>query len=270
MIPAGSSTLARRNRWSRRGISGSTRKRQYTDTLGYGWQLGKISSADRKTGTALDRDLNLTADGTFVVQVPDGTYDVTLRLGDLGSTAHDQMGVFLEGNQVDTVATAAKSVDSKTYQVAVAGGQLTVRLKDLGGKDKNVAITGLTVSYVGAAAAPLAPPEGEARLSGVAPAKNPFLAEDVDGDSLVTALDALVLVNYLNAKAAGGVSLAASSASAFYLDVNGDGDVTPLDVIRVVNHINGRTRGVGGGRGKFAGDGEATIRFAGRPSSRGA
>ena len=182
MIPAGSSTSARRIPRSKRAISGS-REDQVHGHAGYGWQSGKICSADRKTGTALDRDLNLTADGTFVVDVPNGTYDVTLRLGDLGTTAHDQMGVFLEGKQVDTVDAAAKSVDSKTYQVTVADGQLTVRLKDLGGRDKNVAITGLTVSYVGAAAACLAPPVAEARLSGVAPSQNLLLAEDVDGDS---------------------------------------------------------------------------------------
>ena len=45
-----------------------------------------------------------------------------------------------------------------TSLVTVVDGQLTVRLQDLGGKDKKVAITGLTVTYVGPveAAAPLA------------------------------------------------------------------------------------------------------------------
>lgn len=81
--------------------------------------------------------------------------------------------------------------------------------------------------------------------------KNAFLAEDVDGDSLVTALDALVLVNYLDAAAAGGVSPAASTASAFNLDVNGDGDVTPLDALRVVNHINGRIGASAEGEGSL-------------------
>ena len=61
-----------------------TNTTKYTAALGYGWQTGKISSADRKTGTALDRDLNLTSDGTFVVNVPSGSYEVTLRLGDKG------------------------------------------------------------------------------------------------------------------------------------------------------------------------------------------
>jgi len=52
------------------------------------WE-GSIRSADRKTGTAIDRDVNLTSDGTFVVDVPNGTYSVEQCLDDLIPTAHD-------------------------------------------------------------------------------------------------------------------------------------------------------------------------------------
>jgi len=69
--------------------------------------------------------------------------------------------------------------------------------------------------------------------------QNPVLAADVDGDSLVTALDALRLVNYLNANPAGGALPASSSASGSYLDVNGDGEVNSVDVLLVANYING-------------------------------
>jgi hypothetical protein len=81
---------------------------RYTAVLGYDWESEKISSGDRKAGTALERDLNLTANGVFAVQVPNRTYDVTVGLGDLGSTTRDQMGIYLEGVQVDVVSTSVR------------------------------------------------------------------------------------------------------------------------------------------------------------------
>jgi fibronectin type 3 domain-containing protein len=120
-------------------------KTVYSSTLGYGWQGGKITSAERMTGSRLDRDLNLTSLGTFVLNVPNGDYLVTMRLGDLGRTAHDQMGVFVEGTQVDTVSTPARSVVPREYRVTISDGQLTVLLQDLGGADPDAAIASLAV-----------------------------------------------------------------------------------------------------------------------------
>ncbi|MCP4660734.1 MAG: hypothetical protein GY856_35480, partial [bacterium] len=105
----------------------------YTAGLGYGWNAGTISHFDRRTGSDLERDFNYTALGTFLVDVPNGTYDVVVTLGDLGNHAHDQMGVYLEGTLVDTVSTAMREVHTDTYQVTVGDGQLTVLLDDLGG-----------------------------------------------------------------------------------------------------------------------------------------
>ena len=57
--------------------------------------------------------MNTTSDATFAVDVPAGMYQVTLVLGDHGKKAHDQMGVFLEGTQVDSVTTAAGATVTK-------------------------------------------------------------------------------------------------------------------------------------------------------------
>jgi fibronectin type 3 domain-containing protein len=115
----------------------------------YGWlQAQAITGRDTGFGSNLDRDVNLTTDGTFLVDVPNGTYQVEMRLGELYS-AHDQTGVFLEGVQVDNVTPPAYSgVVSRTYTVTVADGQLTVRLKDLGGYFSSAAITSLVVTRV--------------------------------------------------------------------------------------------------------------------------
>ena len=71
-----------------------------------------------------------------------------MRLGDAGRTAHDQMGLSLEGRPVDSVTTNAGQLVWQTYTVKVSDGQLTVDLADLGGKDKNVAIAGIVITSV--------------------------------------------------------------------------------------------------------------------------
>lgn len=216
---------------------------RYTPKLGYGWTTGKVSSVDRKAGNDLDRDLNLTRDATFVVDVPNGTYSVELRLGDRGKLAHDQMGVFLEGLPADNVTTAARSEVSSVYCVQVEDGQLTVRLQDLGGRDKNVAIAGLTlVALPPPAPQHLAAASGSAGTTG-APAfgavprgHNALLAEDANRDGVVTPLDALLVIHYLNAVSSG--ALPAEAASGLSVDVSGDGVATALDALLIINHLN--------------------------------
>ena len=117
---------------------------RYSSLLGYGWLSGTVNARDRATGTALRRDFNFTALGTFAVNVPNGTYDVTITFGD-ASAPHDAMGVYLEGARADTVTTAKNGFSARTYRVAVADGQLTVLFDDLGGVDASVAIAAIEV-----------------------------------------------------------------------------------------------------------------------------
>jgi YD repeat-containing protein len=116
----------------------------YSPATGFGWRSGSIQSRDRAVGGALTRDLNLTTLGTFVVDVPNGTYDVTVTCGDASAT-HDQMGLLLEGVLVDTLTTAANHFETRTYRVTVADAQLTMTLHDLGGSDANAVINALVV-----------------------------------------------------------------------------------------------------------------------------
>lgn len=105
-----------------------------------------IAHGDAGYGSALDRDANITTDGTFRVDVVNGTYQVDMRLGELYG-AHDRTGVFLEGVQVDNVTPSSYSgVVSRSYTVTVADGQLTLGLKDLGGYFAGAAITALVVT----------------------------------------------------------------------------------------------------------------------------
>jgi subtilisin family serine protease/fibronectin type 3 domain-containing protein len=117
----------------------------YDSGVGYGWLPGgSRAGLDRYSADPLTRDFNYTPAGTFVVDVANGNYDVTVTLGD-ALQAHDRMGVFLEGTKVDTVSTAAGAFATDTYAVSVSDGQLTLLLEDLGGRDPYVMINGLEI-----------------------------------------------------------------------------------------------------------------------------
>ena len=131
---------------------------RYSSTRGYGWLTGTVGGRDRTTGTALTRDINFSTLATFAVDLPNGEYDVTVRLGDMGA-GHDQMGVFLEGVYVASLTTLAGQSEVRTYRTTVSDGQLSVQLDDLGGADANVAITGMEVATV-------APPQTTVTLPG--------------------------------------------------------------------------------------------------------
>ena len=101
------------------GYTRVTAATPYSAATGFGWLAGTIADYDRGTGTDLTRYFNYTADGTFAVDLPNGTYSVALSLGDVAHL-HDQQGVYLEGVQVDTVDTASGEVATRTYTVTVA------------------------------------------------------------------------------------------------------------------------------------------------------
>lgn len=59
------------------------------------------------------------------------------------------------------------------------------------------------------------------------------LAEDVNGDGLISPLDSLLVITWLNATGGGAIS-----AEWSHLDVNGDGLLTPLDAVLVIIRLN--------------------------------
>jgi hypothetical protein len=73
----------------------------------------------------------------------------------------------------------------------------------------------------------------------------------VNGDSLVTPLDALLIVNYLDASPASKNLPPRTDTSQPYLDVNADGHGTALDALLVINHLSPDE--VAAGEGEAAG-----------------
>ncbi|WDQ16595.1 Ig-like domain-containing protein [Rhodopirellula sp. P2] len=71
------------------------------------------------------------------------------------------------------------------------------------------------------------------------PLQNTNLPADVNGDNLVTAIDALLVINELSRldSAVAGEPGSANS-SLYYHDVNGDRRVSAIDALRVINYLN--------------------------------
>lgn len=75
--------------------------------------------------------------------------------------------------------------------------------------------------------------------------QNPRDRYDVNDNSLISPVDALLIINALNS--GGGRILAGSSIPTFpYIDVTGDGVLSPVDALLVINYLN-QNRGQGEG-----------------------
>ncbi|MCA9129725.1 MAG: cadherin-like domain-containing protein [Planctomycetales bacterium] len=79
----------------------------------------------------------------------------------------------------------------------------------------------------------------------VTPARSPYQnrnnPNDVNGDGLVTPLDVLILINYLNSEGFNfqpPIGSGGEEGGANYFDVNGDQMLTPADVLIIINFLN--------------------------------
>jgi hypothetical protein len=83
--------------------------------------------------------------------------------------------------------------------------------------------------------------------------QNPVRPKDVTGEGDVTALDALVVINYINGHS-GDLSVPASDVPPPYYDVDGNGLVTAGDVLLIINQLNNAAAGGGGISGLASGE----------------
>jgi hypothetical protein len=79
--------------------------------------------------------------------------------------------------------------------------------------------------------------------------RNPRNPYDVNDDGLVSALDALVTINYVNSQLGVSALPVAPESPPPYYDVNGDEFCTAADVLNVVNYLNGSVPVSGEGEG---------------------
>jgi hypothetical protein len=114
------------------GYTQVTKDTAYTPG-GYGWVSGtnlddrdQSFNSDYFVSNPLTRSLDLANDATFKATVPNGTYNVTLIFGDLGSP-HDQT-MYLQGASVGTVLVNPADYQFLTYPVTVTDGTFTFRM----------------------------------------------------------------------------------------------------------------------------------------------
>jgi len=77
-------------------------------------------------------------------------------------------------------------------------------------------------------------------LDNVVPWQSPVHPHDVNNDGFITPLDALIVINYLNANGSQQLPVppVAPDEPPPFLDCTGDGNVTPLDALHVINDLN--------------------------------
>ncbi len=80
--------------------------------------------------------------------------------------------------------------------------------------------------------------EADFTFSSNTPRHNESVALDVNGDGVVSPLDALLTINELNEPREGAVRALSFDRSPWAPDTNGDGLVTPLDALAVINQLN--------------------------------
>jgi fibronectin type 3 domain-containing protein/chitodextrinase len=137
------------------GYTQVTEATKFSDATGYGWLSGAVQSRDRLVGDALTRDLNFSPDATFGVKLANGTYSVSVTIGD-AATLHDE-DIYLQGAKVESNLTAnASQFVTRTYTVAVSDGRLALRLYGFGGRDDNAVINSLVVTPQARTPKPLA------------------------------------------------------------------------------------------------------------------
>ncbi|CAN7759153.1 OmpL47-type beta-barrel domain-containing protein [Paenibacillus sp. LjRoot56] len=100
----------------------------YTQARGYGLEtaLPTGASRNRSGGTDLTNDFILGTPFTFLADVPNGNYNVTIYSGDLlAGTSTTKTSVSLEGVAKGTISTKT-AIAQATYSTTVTDGQLTV------------------------------------------------------------------------------------------------------------------------------------------------
>lgn len=117
---------------------------------GYGWtSTAGLESRDR-SGPAddLKRDfvMHSSAARSFKVAVANGTYTVTVTMGD-NDFAHDNMVVKANGaTKLSDVDAAQGAFSVNTFNVTVTNGNLELEFSDAGGSDPTWVVNGLTLS----------------------------------------------------------------------------------------------------------------------------
>lgn len=97
---------------------------------------------------SLSQDFHATHDGTFLVDLPNGIYQVRATFGD-SNRVRDEMAIHVQDVLVDMVTAQAGEFVVKVFDAEVSeasNGQLVLRINDTGGKTANAVINALEIT----------------------------------------------------------------------------------------------------------------------------
>lgn len=100
---------------------------------------------------AISNDFTTTSDATFVVDVPNGTYDVTVTMGD-PVAYQDQTQVTFDDGSTQFLYIWGTRADAIKQRVVVNDGKMTTRFQDFGGQTSFIAVSALDLVKVGGTA----------------------------------------------------------------------------------------------------------------------
>ncbi|MBC8355868.1 MAG: hypothetical protein H8E66_28155 [Planctomycetes bacterium] len=159
-----------------------------------------------------------------------------LRFGPQASTMTDEFGAY-----------SLPSLDVGTYMVQVeslAGSQATSPTTQTVALSANSPSATADFGFV----------------AFVSPWQNQSNRFDVNNDGVVSPIDALQVINDLNAR--GSRTLTVSDATPPFIDVDGDGHAAPIDVLQVINSIEASLS-----EGEAMGGGESAVVIVGSPEA---
>lgn len=126
------------------GYTGVSDTQLYTAESGFGLNIS-LASRNRSGGDEMTNDFVLGASYSFLVDIPNGEYDVTAYSGDLlTGTSTTKTNISLEGVTAGTLSTR-QVVAQGTYRTTVMDGQLTV---DLSATTGYAYLNGLVIEQV--------------------------------------------------------------------------------------------------------------------------
>ncbi|WP_103654423.1 carbohydrate-binding protein [Agarilytica rhodophyticola] len=104
-----------------------------------------LRSLDREKNTHLNRDIIYSRYArTFRVRVPNGSYRVTVTLGDTYS--HDNMVIKAQGEiKASDIDRRANEWRNETFSVDVSDGNLDLEFSDAGGSDRNWVVNAVVI-----------------------------------------------------------------------------------------------------------------------------
>ena len=170
-------------------------------------------------------DFDVEFDPQFLLDAAVGVNDRPGLIDEFGSNQQDLGGsgttlatIYFRGQRAGTTSVTGSPADRFPFQsTLIDKNDSPVAIENIQYDTASITITG-----------------------SAEPLHNASMPADVNDDNLITAIDALIIINSMTRVESEGEDVA-SDARHYFLDVNGDGFVTSVDALQVINQLNKST-----------------------------